>query len=206
LAESFYQSVSGPYQLLIVGDPLCQPWAVPPNITVEGVDTTKPIKGTITITPAGKGSGTHVVGAFEMFVDGRLATHTQPGQTIRLDTTKLSDGYHELRIVGSHADPIETQGRRILPITVNNRDAAVELEVSPQPGIGFSGKVAVRVRQSGATSIAIRQNSREVGRVEGEAGEIEIAAATLGRGPTTLQAFSEGAGASASAPVVVQVN
>jgi hypothetical protein len=26
LAEAFYQSVAGPYQLLIVGDPLCRPW------------------------------------------------------------------------------------------------------------------------------------------------------------------------------------
>jgi hypothetical protein len=206
LAESFYQSVSGPYQLLIVGDPLCQPWAVAPSITVEGVDVSKPISGSITITPAGKGTGSHVVGAFEMFVDGRLATHTQPGQVISLDTTKLTDGYHELRIVGSHADPIETQGRRILPITVSNHAVAIELEVAPSPGVGFAGKVKVRVRQTGATSITIRQNSRELGRVEGEAGELEIPAATLGRGPTTLQAFSEGKTAATSAPVVVQVN
>ena len=27
VAESFYQSVLCPYQLLIVGDPLCRPWA-----------------------------------------------------------------------------------------------------------------------------------------------------------------------------------
>ena len=27
LGEAFYQSITGPYQLLIVGDPLCQPWA-----------------------------------------------------------------------------------------------------------------------------------------------------------------------------------
>ena len=27
LAEAFYQSIHGPYQLLVVGDPLCQPWA-----------------------------------------------------------------------------------------------------------------------------------------------------------------------------------
>ena len=27
LAEAYYQSVFGPYQLLIVGDPLCRPWA-----------------------------------------------------------------------------------------------------------------------------------------------------------------------------------
>lgn len=27
MVEAFYQSVSGPYQLLIVGDPLCRPWS-----------------------------------------------------------------------------------------------------------------------------------------------------------------------------------
>jgi hypothetical protein len=64
----------------------------------------------------------------------------------------------------------------------------------------------VKVGQPGATSIAVRQNSREVGRVEGEAGEIEISAATLGRGPTVLQAFSEGPAAAVSAPVSIQVN
>ena len=31
LAEAFYQSVFGPYQLLIVGDPLCQPFSNAPN-------------------------------------------------------------------------------------------------------------------------------------------------------------------------------
>jgi hypothetical protein len=206
LAESFYQSVSGPYQLLIVGDPLCQPWATPPTITVTGINTAYPINGTIMLTPAGKGSGSHVVGAFEMFVDGRLAARTQPGQILRLDTKTLSEGYHELRIVGSHADPIETQGRRILPITVKNHTATLELEVSPRPGVALAEKLKVRVSQTGATSIALRQNSRELGRVVGEAGELEIPAATLGRGPTSLQAFSEGKTPAASAPVAIQVN
>jgi hypothetical protein len=64
----------------------------------------------------------------------------------------------------------------------------------------------VQVRQPGATAIAIRQNSRELGRVKGESGELEIPAATLGRGPIVLQAFSEGAAAAASAPVQIQVN
>jgi uncharacterized protein (TIGR03790 family) len=206
LAESFYQSVSGPYQLLVIGDPLCQPWALPPEITVDGIDITKPIKGTVMLTPAGTGSGTRAVGSFEVFVDGRLAAHTQPGQVIRIDTTKLTDGYHELRIVGSHADPIETQGRKILPITVDNHARAVELEALPGPAVALSGKLKVRVRQPGATSIVIRQNSRDLGRVEGEAGELEIPAATLGRGPTTLQALSAGPAAAVSAPIAVQVN
>ena len=36
LAEAFYQSVHGPYQLLIVGDPLCRPWADIPQVSVAG--------------------------------------------------------------------------------------------------------------------------------------------------------------------------
>jgi hypothetical protein len=118
----------------------------------------------------------------------------------------LTDGYHELRIVGIDAHPIETQGRKIILITVDNHSAAVELQVAPKPGIGVGGKLKVKVSQPGATSFVIRQNSRDVGRVEGEAGEIEIPAATLGRGPTALQAFSEGPAAAASAPVSIQVN
>ena len=36
MAESYYQSVAAPYQLLIVGDPLCQPWAQRPEVEVQG--------------------------------------------------------------------------------------------------------------------------------------------------------------------------
>ena len=206
VAESFFQSVSAPYQLLIVGDPLCQPWAAFPSVTVSGIDPAKKISGTVTVTPAGAGVGGKPIGSFELFVDGRLVARNAPGQTVSLDTAQLTDGYHELRIVGINADPIETQGRKIVPIMVDNHAAAVELEVAPRPGVGLQGKLKVRVRQSGATSIAIRQNSREVGRVNGEAGEVDIAAALLGRGPTSLQAFSEGPTAAASTPVLVQVN
>lgn len=39
LAESFYQSVASPYQLLVVGDPLCQPWATRPDLAIEGWPT-----------------------------------------------------------------------------------------------------------------------------------------------------------------------
>ena len=204
LAESFYQSVSGPYQLLILGDPLCQPWAVFPNITVEGLDPTKKVSGTISFKPSAAGG--RGVGSFEVFVDGRLVARTSPGKTLSLDTGKLADGYHELRIVGVNADAIESRGRRILPLQVNNKEAKVELQVAPSPGVSHLGKVRVKVRHPGATAIAVRQNSREVGRVEGEAGEVEIPASTLGRGPTTLQAFSEGPSKAVSPPVQVQVN
>jgi hypothetical protein len=206
LAEAFYQSVSGPYQLLIVGDPLCQPWAVAPRVTVQGISDPKKVSGTLTLTPLQAPGGGQPVGVFELFVDGRLVVRTPPGKALTLDTTKLPDGFHDLRLVGIRADSIETQGRQIVPLTVQNQGAPVELQVAPQPSVGHAGKLRMRVSQPGATSIAIRQNSREVGRVEGEAGEVEIPAATLGHGPVTLQAFSEGPAATVSSPVRISVN
>lgn len=206
LAESFYQSVSGPYQLLIVGDPLCQPWAVRPQVTVAGIDAAKPTSGTILVTPGGKAAAGQTIGSFELFVDGRQVTNrVTPGQSVRIDTTQLADGHHELRVVGIHAGAIETQGRQVIPFVVRNKSGPVELDIAPRPGVSAAAQLKVKVRHPGATAIVIRQNSREVGRVEGEAGEISIPAATLGNGPTVLQAFSSGA-ESASAPVAIQVN
>jgi hypothetical protein len=53
LAEAFYLSVAAPYQLLILGDPLCQPWANRPGLEVEGwpgESTTDPLKAGATST------------------------------------------------------------------------------------------------------------------------------------------------------------
>lgn len=204
LAEAFYQSTAGPYQLLIVGDPLCQPWAAFPNVTVAGIKPDEQVKGSLSFTPSGTARSPHSIGVFELFVDGRVAARIPPGATLTLDTTKLADGYHELRIVGVDSSPIETQGRCFVPIVVKNHDAAIELKV-PTSRVKYLDKLQVSVQQPGASAIKIRQNSRDVASVQGEAGQVEIPAATLGRGPTTLQAFSEGSVAAASAPVRILV-
>jgi hypothetical protein len=200
LAEAFYQSVSGPYQLLIVGDPLCQPWATFPTVSLPSIDSGKKVTGLLPITPAGSGRS---ISSYDVFVDGRLVARGS-GQTINLNTEKLADGDHELRVVGAASGAIETQGRRIARIAVANHDGELEMEVSPRVA-AQGGKLSVSVRQPGARAIAIRQNHREVARVEGEAGTAAIPAATLGRGPTTLQAFSEGDTPAVSPPLRIQI-
>jgi hypothetical protein len=150
-------------------------------------------------------SGPNSVGTYELYVDGQLGERTTPGKLLPFDSTRVSDGYHELRVVGIRSDPIETQGRAIIPVFVNNHDAAVEIKVGPATQVPLAAKLKVSVRQPGATSFTIRQNSRVLGNVKGESGELEIPATTLGRGPTSLQAISEGKAAAASAPVHVLV-
>jgi hypothetical protein len=88
---------------------------------------------------------------------------------------------------------------------VNNHDASVEIKLESAREVGRLGKVRLKVAQPGATAISIRQNSRELARVQAESGELEIAAALLGRGTTFLQAVSEGKAPAVSAPVRITV-
>ena len=113
VAEAFYQSVPAPYQLLIVGDPLCTPWAVPPQVSVQGLETQKPISGTIEFQVKATSQKGHKIRNFEVFIDGIFAMRKLPDQRIRIDTTGLLNGYHDLRVVAIEDTPIETQGRTI---------------------------------------------------------------------------------------------
>jgi uncharacterized protein (TIGR03790 family) len=204
LAEAFYQSLSTPYQILIVGDPLCQPWATAPKVSVQGIKANEVVKGKIAMTPTGTAKGGRPLGAMELFVDGVLTARNTTGGLLEIDTTRLADGYHELRFVGIDSDPVETQGRLIVPITVQNGTGAVEFSATPQRAKSLD-KIRVKVRFPGAKSVTIRQNFRDLASVQGEAGEVEIPALQLGRGPATLQAFSEGDTKAVSAPVRVLV-
>jgi uncharacterized protein (TIGR03790 family) len=205
LAESYYQSVSGPFQLLIVGDPLCQPWAVVPQVEVDGIETGQEVKGTLTLKATAVVAPPEQVGFLELFVDGRLVARFAPGRMLQLDTAKLVDGYHELRVVAVNAGKIQTRGRLILPVVVNNHGQKLELSITPKGSAAATDMVTITARQASATAITIRQNGRKVGRIEGDTGQVEVLAATFGRGPIALQAQSEGPQPAVSSPVVIEI-
>ena len=116
LAESFYQSITGPYQLLIVGDPLCQPWATPPHLAVDGPEPDERVNGIVTMTPMSKDN----VSRFELYVDGRLNDTCVPRSSLQFDSSRLTDGLHELRIVAVASDAVEARSRIIIPVQIAN--------------------------------------------------------------------------------------
>jgi hypothetical protein len=192
LAESFYQSVMGPYQLLIVGDPLCQPWATPPKVEVN-VRPDQVVKGQLDVTPRVTPAAGKPVGPCEIFLDGRLiAARVPAGQTLALDTTKMPDGSHELRVVAANADPIESQGRVIVPFTVDNHGRQLELTVTPSGKVTRLDRLTIKARSSGSASIRILAYDRELGRIDGETGEIVLSAGEIGPGPVRLRAEAAG--------------
>jgi hypothetical protein len=128
-------------------------------------------------------------------VDGRYEAECRAAGTLVLDTTKFCDGYHELRVVAIGPSPIESQGRQIIPVRLNNRGRQIEASRAasgPQP---LGKPVAIAVRSPGSIGIVVLQGTRVVAHIAGPEGPIEIPANTLGRGPIQLRIEGLGEGA-----------
>ena len=202
LAEAFYQSISAPYQLLVVGDPLCQPWAVIPRISAtiasddSILETGRVLAGKVRIEPTGllpkdapptpDGKAAHV-DRFEFFVDGVRHGQCAEGETQELDTAELADGHHELRVVGISSSSVETQGRLIAHFTAANHGRTLALGVSPER-VRSNGTVRMSVAGKGLEGVTLFCNGRVVGRTTGAESTVEVPADVLGVGKVTIRA------------------
>jgi hypothetical protein len=209
LAEAFYQSVYGPYQLLIVGDPLCRPWANIPEVTIQGLKDGDAVKGELVLSPTGKVPRGGSIDHFELFVNGSRAAQCKPGETLKLDTAVLPDGYQELRVVAVESGKIQSQGRAIRHIVTENHGRKIEVLQAPHGPLKPGDAIRLEVKSPGSIGVAVVQNGRSVGRVAGEEGIVEISADKLGSGKVRLQAVGIGKGGPRShvlaAPVEVEI-
>jgi hypothetical protein len=214
LAEAFYQSVRSPYQLLVVGDPLCRPWATIP--TVEAVVAPESrvlaagaeLSGSVAIEPRARVPGGGTADRFELFVDGVRVGQCGGGGRFTLDTAELADGHHELSVVAIESSPVESQGRAIVPVSFSNHGRQLSLTAEPRR-VKPSGTVRVSVTGEGLDSVAIYSMGRVLGRTTGGQSTIEVPADLLGLGKVSLRATGRsGNGAINSVnaePVVIEV-
>lgn len=191
VAESFYQSVVTPYQLLIVGDPLCQPWATPPSVKIKGLDTGKKHSGTIEFEAEAKSPAGHEIRNLELYIDGQLVARMLPDKPISVDTTRLANGYHELRVVAIEDTPVESQGRAITGLVcLNQAPNASKANLSVKlrsPAIRSGQQAYVRVSSRGAREIRIYRGRDVIGSLNGDSGLIAINPAELGGGSVSLR-------------------
>lgn len=190
LAEAYYQSVFAPAQVLIVGDPLCQPWADIPTVGVPNLEPLGKVSGTVTLAPEVKFAKGGKPSRLELFVDGRRVATALGGESLTWDSTTDCDGYHELRVVAIAAGPIETQGRAIVPVLVDNAQKKAVLATRPNGSIRWGESLQVAAQSAGAKQIHILQNGRLLGTIEGERGAVKIDPRMLGLGPTQVQAIA----------------
>lgn len=206
LAEAFYQSVHGPYQIILVADPLCQPFANRPKISITSPQPMAEVTGEVKLELSREGSKVAAAG-IEIFLDGAMIHRASNIDSINLDTTDLKDGFHEVRIVSVARDGIESRGQAVLPLIINNRDHFTKLSTEATT-YEFPKPMKVTAETNFGEKIVIRQNFKTVGVITSEQGSTEISTAALGVGPISLQAISYREGESAgvaSVPLKVSV-
>ena len=203
LAEAFYQSVSGPFQLLIVGDPLCQPWATKPVLTVTGVSAGETISGAkelkLSVSPSS-------VKGIELYLDGVMVSRSPFKDTINFDTSTLTDGYHEIRIVAIASGSIESVGHVVLPVKIDNFQKSTTLSVD-QDSFDVKDTIKVKAQSNFGKDIELIHNYRSLGKKTGSNVEFEIPAKLLGRGPVELiaVAISEKGNKVSSMPLELEI-
>lgn len=213
LIEAFYQSVNSPYQLLVVGDPLCQPWALIPQVTATFADggPLEPgaeLAGTVEIVPTAAVPEGGSADRFELFLDGVRVDSCGSGGKLSLETTSLADGYHELRVVAIAATAVETQGRLVVPVSFANHSRTLTLAVAPQR-MPLEGKVTISLEGEAIDGALVFSTGRVLGRITGGSGTLEVPAVMLGRGRVTIHATGRGGRSAAESvnavPVTVEV-
>ena len=205
LGEAFYQSVHGPFQLLIVGDALCQPFANKPTFQADGLKAQETVSGTVEVNLDYSESPV-AVGDVEVYLDGKLINRVRQLESVKFNSSHLPDGYHELRIVAIADNLLETTGGKIFPIVVANKEQQVNVSLDSK-SYKESDTVTVQVESNFGERLVLKQNFRELGSAEGRKAKFKLSAANLGRGPVKLTAFAmdENDVAVSSVPYAIQI-
>lgn len=170
LAEAFFQSVWGPFQLMVAGDGLARPFARFEEVRIDAPPM--PWSGVVTVK-----------GGTELWVDGRRI------DGLEIDTTKLDDGWHEVRVVKVAEDEIATRSYGKLDAFVRNRGHEVAIKGGPG---------GIEANCAGAKGYRLMEGARIVATsVDGK-----FAAPAVGPGPAEVFVVAElPDGAARSAPL-----
>jgi hypothetical protein len=188
IAEAFYQSVAGPYQLLIVGDPLGQLWARIPTVRTDGLTSGAVLRGIQRFTPSPILDDTLSVDHYELYVDGLYHGQCPSNGTLELDTTAFADGSHELRIIAVGAAPIYSRGRFIWSADINNHGDRLKIHNLQPNSLSWDQPLRLEAQMIEAREISFYHNSRLLTSITGSNGTATIDPVNFGReGPVRIQ-------------------
>lgn len=188
LGEAVFRGIQYvPFQGLLYGDPLTRPFAYLPSVSVPDAPTT-PVSGEIAVNPvAATASPGASIAYLELHVDGVRRATRPPGQPMPLDSRRLSDGWHDFRVLAFDNTLIRSVGRWTGSIIVNNRGRSATIHASPQSGDAGTA-FTFDVSSSGAQEIRLVQGSRVLASAPGEAASFVVYGQTLGAGSPTVHA------------------
>ncbi len=193
LAEAFYLSLYGPYQLLVIGDPLCKPWAKPLSISFAPTFKSGTVVKTGTAVPViAKGAE---VASFALYIDGKAA-----GQGLTLNTTSVAPGPHLLSVVATAKGTNANKARISIPITVGSSKVKASTSTA---SVSLGDPVKISVSAPGAKKTWIEHLGRALAVVEGAPNSnVILSSLDLGMGRAVLRVRTD---VGLGEPVVVNV-
>lgn len=169
LAEAFYQSIGYYLEYFLVADPLCQPYADIPSVAIISPEAGATVSGTTTITYTAS-SPVGLESNLDMAVDGRIVRIGDGTETVQVtrvtggftvNTTTLSDGYHDLRVIAYNTNAIRTQGYARKGLVVNNAGMRLDLTGPTEVDRRSNGIFQVTLQGlSGATNLGLYAGGR----------------------------------------------
>ena len=203
LAEAFYQSVPCPFQLLIVGDPLCRPFGQFPSFDVDGLLDRTVVKSNFEIQFTNTDSNTPIR-HFKIFLDGKLSETVDGEAPFGVEVSELSEGYHDLRAVAVANSRAAATTSKQLEFFVRTIGDHVKLVLSKKTTI-LGQPITIKAVASDNQTVKILHNSRVVTNIKsGSSGEID--SRLLGQGHSKLYGVIQVNGkAIASVPMSIHV-
>jgi hypothetical protein len=188
LAEAFYESISGPYQLLVVGDPLARPYATFAKVDLPEPDAAKPWSGSVKLKARIAAAKGHAIGSVEVWLDGQLLGETPPEKPFPLDTTTQPDGAHELTLVAVERGLLETRSPWTHEIEIRNGTRDVTMRAVRGPA-SLGEILHVGGRAPHAKTVVVMAGYRQVAEAKAwsTTWKADVDTRALGEGPTTLQ-------------------
>lgn len=193
LGESVFRSIEyAPFQMLLYGDPLTQPFAFLPAVDVVDAPT-EPVNGAVRITPtATTAKPGATIGPFDLYVDGRWHSAAWPGQSFLIDTRAFADGPHEALVVAYEDSPIATQGRWRGTLDVDNHGRWSSVMVEPATGdLNTVYDVSVSAGGGPVAEIRLLHNGRVIAATGFDADTFAVPASIIGAGNTRLMVEAE---------------
>lgn len=195
--ESFYQSVASPYQLLIVGDPLAQPFAKSPD---ELVDTSLVTEGKRRLRIVRRSLGLKVpksqAATLEISIDDRIFKVISLLGAVDINTVDINwpdktSGVYDIRATLTGIDRTEPRVTFLSQIDVHGDHPAPQATVVKTRGAvdGFaddgsrSSPIDIRLECPGADRIELDHLGTVVTKIDADNGTVTIDTDKLGGGP-----------------------
>jgi len=189
-AEAFYSSVTCPYQLLIVGDPLCQPFADHQRFTLKHSLQSKKLAITIQMRDQILDSESEP-DSIQLYVDGVLRGQSpyDPSILVNLDGTKL--GQYEIRVAVLKGQRVQHTFEQSLTFVLDDSKGQLIRLSGPDVWRLSDGKPLTVLIEKHACDVTILQGLETLGIIKAGNTSLDLSPNQVGYGPVKLYARAQ---------------